>query len=98
MRRCPYCAEEVLDDARKCRFCGEWLGQPETEEFLDWLRTLNARRTGRLGLWTLVAGCAFIVAAFRPLAVAAAAALLVVAAVCLVVDFAERGGSGGGRR
>jgi hypothetical protein len=24
-RRCPYCAEEILADAIKCKHCGEWL-------------------------------------------------------------------------
>jgi len=45
MKKCPYCAEEIQDDAVKCKHCGEFLKQ----EILREPRSASGRKCPHCG-------------------------------------------------
>ncbi|HHT9138646.1 MAG TPA: zinc ribbon domain-containing protein [Candidatus Wunengus sp. YC60] len=42
MKKCPFCAEEIQDDAVKCKHCGEFLDEKSLQEIA------LAKKTDRL--------------------------------------------------
>ena len=43
MKKCPFCAEEIQNDAIKCKHCAEWLGKDKVEE--DDAATIATKQT-----------------------------------------------------
>jgi len=54
MKKCPFCAEEIQDEAIKCRFCNEFLADKPVEKKVHWSHSSSAVFLGFLVVGPLV--------------------------------------------
>lgn len=50
--KCPFCSEEILPDAKKCRFCGEWMNGKKESDNTKILVNKNLSQKILFWIWT----------------------------------------------
>lgn len=53
-KRCPYCGEEILAVAKKCKHCGEWLDKKENVEIRIEAKHVPEKKTASFKKWWIV--------------------------------------------
>lgn len=57
MKKCPFCAEEIQDDAVKCKHCGEWLNKGSISNTVQTISPQNTQsKAEKLPLYKIILG------------------------------------------
>ena len=71
MKKCPFCAEEIQDEAIKCKYCGEFLGKSVKQshsEVVDYLeKKRRSDRGNAQGCGCLLMSVGLILAVLEPI-------------------------------
>lgn len=61
-KKCPYCGEEIMADAKKCRHCGEWLDKTTIDNVEKPTATKQEAQKSKKITWIIAGGVVIILA------------------------------------
>ena len=82
MKKCPFCAEEIQDEAVKCRFCGEFLNKGDKVK-TKWYHATSAVVIGLVVLGPLALPLVWLNPRYKPVTKIVVSVVVIVVTVLL---------------